>query len=369
MADTGKDAGRAFGRDHHRMSLPGGSEPRLYVGTYARNGGAGLHSLHHSAAGVWSVGDAYPGAPNASFGAYSVRHDLHYFVDEQADGAVGAFRETEAGWRRLARLSTRGAEPCYVALDAAESCLAVANYASGSIAVFRVDDRTGLPVEPPALLQNRGAGPVEDRQDGPHAHCACFGPDRRWLFQVDLGTDEILTYAIDAATGSLGERRVAFRAPAGSGPRHLVFHPVLPLALLVSELASTLTVLEVGDGILSARQMVSTLPPGFSGESLGGHLSLNSAADRVYVTNRGHDSIAIFAWDASGSLEPLQHAPSGGRSPRSFVLLEAERLLLLVNEEDGKISVFNVRYDGTLSPTDATLAIPGAAFLFVGPPG
>lgn len=256
-----------------------------------------------------------------------------------------------------------------MALDADEGCLAVANYASGSVALFRLDERTGLPIEPPILRRNHGKGPVEGRQDGPHAHCACFGPDRRWLFQADLGTDEVLAYAVDAATGSLGERRVAFRAPAGSGPRHLVFHPVLPLALLVSELASTLTVLEVGEGILSARRTVSTLPPGFSGESLGGHLSLNSAGDRVYVTNRGHDSIAIFAWDASGALELLQHAPSGGRSPRSFVLLEAERLLLLVNEEGGEISVFNVRDDGALSPVDAGLVVPGAAFLFVAPPG
>jgi len=206
---------------------------RLHLGTYARNGGAGLHCLESSGPSNWSLRDPFPGAQNASFGTYSSRHDLYYFVDEQAEGALGAYRETSGGWEALARVPTFGADPCYVALDAGQSYLAIANYGSGSAALFRLDPATEIPVAPPILLQNAGTGPDQDRQDGPHAHCVCFSRDKRWLFVVDLGTDEVLAYAFDPADGSLGERRIAFSAPQGSGPRHLVYHPILPLALLV----------------------------------------------------------------------------------------------------------------------------------------
>ncbi|PKR89962.1 6-phosphogluconolactonase [Pleomorphomonas diazotrophica] len=337
---------------------------RLLIGTYARNGGAGLHSLSREDNG-WTLGEAYPGAQNASFGTYSARHDLFYFVNEQAEGALGAFRAKEGGWERLACVETRGGGPCHVALNKDESSLAVANYDSGSIVLFPLDQATGLPVEPPVVRQNAGGGPVSERQDSPHAHCICFGPDQRWLYHVDLGTDEVLSYSVDPGSGRVGERAVAFRAPAGSGPRHLVFHPSRPLALLVSELASTLTALEVDEGgCLSAKEVVTTLPLEFAGENLGGHLSLNSSGDRVYVTNRGHDSVAVFAWAEDGTLECLQHISSRGASPRSFVLLEAERQLLLANEEGGNIAAFAIQSDGTLSP-GPDLAVPGAVFLLV----
>lgn len=338
---------------------------RLHLGTYARNGGAGLHSLSPTADAGWSVGAAFPGAQNASFGAYSVRHGLYYFVDEQSEGALGIFRDTSAGWQQLARVPTLGAEPCYAALDAEQSCLAVANYGSGSVALFRLDEQTGAPLGSPAVWQNAGGGPNADRQEGPHAHCVCFSRDNRWLYVVDLGADEVLAFEIDSADGPLAPRGIAYHAPAGSGPRHLVLHRSLPLALLVSELDSMLTVLEMTDRRLLARQTLSTLPADFAGGSLGGHLSLNAAGDRVYVTNRGHDSIAVFAWNESGALELLQHVPSGGASPRSFLLLETERQLLLANEEQSNITAFAVMPDGRLSRLEIDITVPGAVFLLV----
>lgn len=339
--------------------------PRLYLGTYAQGGGAGLHALHRSPDSGWSVGDADSVAQNASFGAYSARHDLYYFVDEQTAGGLCALRETGHGWEQVARVPTHGAAPCYVALNGDHSALAVANYGSGSIALFRLDG-AGLPIEPPVVRRNTGSGPVEDRQDGPHAHCVCFSPDQRWLYHVDLGTDQVLAYAFDPVAGTIGERSIAYQAPPGSGPRHLVFHPILPFALLVSELASTLTVFQTDNGSLVERQTVTTLPADFSGESLGGHVSLDNAGDRVYVTNRGHDSVAVFAWDTAGALELLQHVPSGGASPRAFVLLEAERQLVLANEASGNITAFEIRENGTLAPLDTGLAVAGAVFLLVG---
>jgi 6-phosphogluconolactonase len=338
---------------------------RLYAGTYASDGGAGLASVSYTADAGWTAGASYKGARNASFGVYSPRFGLHYLVDEQSDGAVGAYRETTEGWRAIARVGTDGAEPCYLALDREEKWLAVANYGSGSIALFALGPESGAPSETPILQRNEGSGPVADRQDGPHAHCALFGPDGRWLYHVDLGTDEVLAHPFDHDRGSLGERILAYRAPAGAGPRHIVFHPHLPIALLVCELAATLTVLRVGDGTLAAQRTVSTAPADFAGDNLGGHLALNTAGDRVYVTNRGHDSIAVFALDDAGDLDLLQHVPSGGASPRFFLFLEAERLLVLANEEGGNLRAFAIADDGKLSPLPGDLALPGAVFIAV----
>jgi 6-phosphogluconolactonase len=335
----------------------------LHVGTYADAGGEGLYPLG-GIDGEWRLGEPYPGAANVSFGVHSGRFGLHYLVDEQAEGAIGVFRETLEGWEQLARVSTHGAAPCYLALDNGESWLIAANYESGSIALFRLDTRSGIPVEPPTVQTGRGSGPVPERQEGPHAHCVRFAPDQNWLYHVDLGADEIVTYPFNQFRG-LGEARTGFEAPPGSGPRHLLFHPDRPLALLVSELASTLTLLQVANGGLAAKQTLSTLPDGFEGESLGGHLALNQAGDRAYVSNRGHDSIAVFAVD-DGGLVLLQHVPSGGASPRFFLLLEAQRLLVLANEGGGNLTFFDVLADGKLAPRGEEISVPGPAFLFAG---
>jgi 6-phosphogluconolactonase len=338
------------------------SGPKLHVGTYARNGGAGLVPVYRAPPGGWTSEPPYREANNASFGVYSPRHGLHYFVDEEG-GTLNVLRSGEAGWDYLGRVGTKGTQPCYVALDADEGCIAIANYGSGSICLYRLDSRTGLPLAPAEVREHHGSGPVAERQDQAHAHCACFCPDRRRLFHVDLGADVILQYPFDSRSFTLGEGTVTYAAPAGSGPRHLVFHLYQPRALLLSELASTLTIFDVSEDGLVPRDIVSTLPVDFTGESLGGHLALNAIGDRVYVTNRGHDSVAVFSWDAAGELALLQHVPSGGKSPRAFALMEAFRCLVLANEESGTLTFFDVEPDGTLSGGVAPLPLPGAVFV------
>jgi 6-phosphogluconolactonase (cycloisomerase 2 family) len=337
----------------------------LYIGTYADAGGKGLQRLALAPDGL-SVHRSDPGVANASFGVRSDRFGLHYLVDEVSEGAIVVLRERDEGWQCLARVSTRGAEPCYVALDRDESALAVANYASGSVALFRLDRETGLPIDPPQLLAHSGRGPNPDRQEGPHAHCVLFSPDQQWLYQVDLGADAILASRYDREGATLGDAQLAFAAPAGTGPRHLAFHPRLQLALLVSELASTLTILTVGEGELSAIRQLSTLPIDFHGHNLGGHLAVNSAGDRIYVSNRGHDSIAVFTLDEAGAATLLQHVPCGGASPRFFLLLEAQNRMIVANEEGHSLAQLAIADDGTLAPPSAVLDVQAPAFLFQG---
>jgi 6-phosphogluconolactonase len=328
--------------------------PTLHIGTYSKAGGAGLVPLTLHPDGTLASGEPYPDAENASFAASG--NGLAYLVDEREDGAINVLRREGQGWRRVARVPSGGEEPCYVSLLPDGRRLGVANYASGSAALYALDE-AGLPVSPPALFRNEGSGPNAERQEGPHAHCVRFSNDGAVLYLADLGADQVLRLPI--TDDGFGEVSVAWTAPAGSGPRHLLFHPERPLALLLSELAATLTLLTGGPLGLETGQTLPTAPEGFTGENLGGHLVLSADGSRVYVSNRGHDSLAVFAL-ADERLELLQHIESGGRHPRHFVLLEDERKLVVAHEKDGCVASFDVAPDGILSGPTGSIRVPGA---------
>lgn len=332
----------------------------LHVGTYAKEGGRGLVPVTADHRGLVVAGEPYSGAPNASFGVRSIRHGLTYVVDEREEGAITVLRRIDGAWTTVARISSRGTAPCHVAFDNAETRLAVANYASGNVALFDLG-ADGIP-RAAGEFQSRGDGPVAERQEGPHAHCVRFSPDDAALYAVDLGADRVWRIALAGTT--MGEASPAWQAAPGMGPRHLLFHPRAPLASLLSELSSELTLLVLDDERLRPIEVQSTLPDDFTGESLGGHLAMNAAGDRVYVSNRGHNSIAVFALDAKArELTLLQHVDSGGQHPRHFVLLEEEKLLIAAHEKDGRIETFAIAGDGTLDRLDRGITVPGACFV------
>jgi 6-phosphogluconolactonase (cycloisomerase 2 family) len=345
---------------------PATPDPRsLWIGTYDGGGGAGLSPLRLTANSL-IAGIAYDGAHNAAFGVYSSRFDLHYLVDEQDDGALGVHRRTESGWFCLAHVGSRGSAPCHVALDHTQSCVAVANYASGSVAVYRLDPASGLPVELPMVHVNIGSGPNVERQQSAHAHWVGFGLDNKWLYATDLGTDAVLAFPFDADLGTVDTPVAAFSATPGSGPRHMLFHGRhRKVAYLACELDSTLVVLDVVDGTLCRRAALSTLPTGWQGANILAHIAANAAGDRLYVSNRGHDSIAVFALDDDGNPHLIQHVASGGASPRVVLLLEHMRWMVVVHERDHRVTILDILPDGTLAPTDIAVHIPGAAFAFV----
>lgn len=334
-------------------------EIRLHVGTYTHSGGQGLYSLIRDADG-WRLGAPYPEARNASFGIYSPRFHCHYLVDESERGSIGCYRMDSGAWKRVALASTGGSLPCHVALDPGEAWLAIANYGSGSLSLLRLDPN-GLPSAPAEIFVDHGHGPNVERQNAPHVHCAAWSADGRWLYFADLGTDSVRCLSLENSPTTTP--LTAYQAPPGSGPRQLVLHPHRPCMLLLCELSSELIILEMADGTLREREIRSTLPAHHRGHSLGGHLAINKTGDRVYVTNRGHDSIAVFVLEPDDGLRLLHHIPAGGASPRFFLLLEDERQLILANEEEGNVTAFAIEDDGRLSLRGEIVRVPGAAFL------
>jgi 6-phosphogluconolactonase len=329
---------------------------QLHIGTYAGSGGRGLVPVSLGEDGSLVAGEPYADAANASFAVSC--NGLVYAVDEAEDGAINVLRREGDSWARVARVTSGGAAPCYVTLSPDEQRLAVANYESGSAALYRLEN--GIPQAPPAVFQNVGSGPNAERQEGPHVHCARFAPEGTGLYLVDLGADQVL--CLDLTEDGFGEASVAWTAPEGSGPRHLLLHPTQPRAMVLSELEATLTLLQRGPLGFETLVREPTAPPRYQGENLGGHLAVNPARTRAYVSNRGHDSLAVFAL-VNGHLEFLQQVPSGGQHPRHFALLGEERKLVVAHEKDGTVASFEIEADGRLRATGHSITIPGACFV------
>jgi 6-phosphogluconolactonase len=330
----------------------------LFVGAYDSGDDGGLYPLTYSSdKDCWTVGEPDTGIRNVSYAAWNPRHDVYVFAHESSSGKLGCYRRKRNGWQRLHETESGGSAPCFVAIDPDGGSLVVANYESGEVALFPVSADTGCTTQGPVLHRNEGSGPHPDRQAGPHPHCARFAYGR--VYSTDLGTDEILVHSAHEAGGSY----TALKLPAGQGPRHIVFHPARPLAYLLTELGSTLFTLSVGnDGELAIVHELSTLPSGFQGESLGGHVELNAAGDRLYVTNRGHDSIVVFDTSADHP-RMLQSTDTGGASPRHFCLLEEKKRIVIAHEKQGGVTVLALSDDGKLSPARDRIAIPKACFV------
>ena len=332
----------------------------LIAGTYVQEGGPGLVPLVAEASG-WVAGRPLDTIRNASFGVRSSATGIRYLLDEQEMGRLGVY---DRDLRLLADFSTLGADPCHAALSPDGRLLAVANYSSGSVAVWRIDRRTGRPLGEAKLVTHKGSGPNRARQAGPHAHWVGFAMGGKLLHAVDLGADAIFAHVVDPRSGTIVSSSIAYHAPAGSGPRHLARHPHLPIAYLVSELANTVTVLaRHRDGTFTAKDTRSTLPTQFQGSSTAAHIAVNSSATRLYVSNRGHDSIAVFAIGGDGGLTLLQHAGAGGRGPRLFLLIEERGEMLVANQRSGNVARLALEKDGRLGAPANGPIIPGVVFL------
>jgi 6-phosphogluconolactonase len=348
----------ALGALPSRLLAQGPAE--LIAGTYAREGGPGLVPLTASPGG-WVAGRPIDTIRNASFGVRAAANGVRYLLDEQEKGRLGVY---DRDLRRLGDFSTLGADPCHAALSPDGGILAVANYSSGSVAVWRIDRDTGRPMGEAQLVAHTGGGPNHARQAAPHAHWVGFAMGGKLLHAVDLGADAIFAHMLDPRSGTIVSTSLAYRAPAGSGPRHLARHPRLRIAYLVSELANTVTILTArADGTFAAKGSVSTLPAGFTGPSTAAHIAVNNSGTRLYVSNRGHDSIAVFAIGADGGLTLLQHVGSGGQGPRLFLLVEKRGELLVANQRSGNVARLPLSSDGRLGAAAYGTAIPGVVFL------
>ena len=256
----------------------------------------------------------------------------------------------------------RGKGACHVWTTGSSAL--VACYAGGSISALPLaEDGSLLPVS--SVVQH-GAGALVNpqRQEGPHAHCILSDPAGRFLFVADLGRDEVVVYRL--ADGAL-LRHDQVSLPPGSGPRHLDFHPEGGHAFVVNELSCSVTTfrLDADAGTLMRLGTVSTLPLNHAGFNTCAAIHVHPNGRFVYASNRGHDSIAVFEFDAAAESLTLRSTHgSGGRTPRDFTLAPDGAWLLAVHQDSGNVVSFRIDGEtGALEPAGHQLEIAAAVCL------
>jgi 6-phosphogluconolactonase len=200
------------------------------------------------------------------------------------------------------------------------------------------------------------------RQQGPHAHSANLAPDNRFAFVADLGLDKVLVYKFDAAKGTIEANAPPFAAVSpGAGPRHFAFHPSGKFAYVINEMGNTVTAFSyhAAGGALTSLQTISTLPQGFSGTSYCAEVVVHPSGKFLYGSNRGHDSIAVFAIDpAKGTLTAIEQTPTGGKWPRNFNIDPTGAYLFAANEQSNDIFLFHIDpATGKLKPTGKKIVV------------
>ena len=239
--------------------------------------------------------------------------------------------------------TSRGDWPCHLQLDGSGHYLITTNYGTGSAAIFPllVDGSLG---EMTDFVQHHGKGPNEERQEGPHAHSSIFTPDHRFAIIADLGIDKLCIYELDASEGKLLPRRTVETRP-GSGPRHLVFHPNGKWFYAANELDSTVTFYEYEEGgRLIEKQTYSTIPADAS-ENIVADIHVSPDRKRLYISNRGHNSIAVFDLNKDGRLSRISNASCGGSWPRNFAFAPNGRFVLIANQYSNEICVLPIHED------------------------
>jgi len=343
----------------------------IYIGTYtkddsqAEHRAKGIFACRVSAEGQLNLLAASACGPNPSFLARHPGLPVLYCVNETLDGGVSALAgdAQTGGLGLLNRQPTGGADPCYLSLDPAGSWLMASNYNSGSLTVLPVlpDGRLGPRSD---YVEHAGAlGPNPQRQEAAHAHMLQFDPGGRFALASDLGLDRLYVYRLEGESGRLQPHTPAWAAmPPGSGPRHFVFHPNRRFLYVANELGSTVTACtwDGNRGLLKPFFSLSTLPAGFTGQNEVADIHLDPAGRFLYVSNRGHDSLAIFSVDGrDGSLAARGHALTGGCTPRNFAIDPAGKFILAANQDsDSVVTLLINPHTGQLTPAGFETAIP-----------
>jgi len=355
IADAGGGAPATQAADNPTTTA-GPSTLRIYVGTYTSpaTGSKGIYllELDTRSGELKPMGLAAEVAspsflalhPNRRF-LYAVG-ELNEFQGKKA-GAVSAFAiDAQTGKLTLLNQQPSGGQgPCHVTVDPAGKCVLTANYTTGTVAALPIDNEGRLG-EPTSIIQHIGSGPNTKRQQGPHAHSINLDPAGRFAFAPDLGVDKVFVYRLATKDRSL----VANDPPAApiapvSGPRHFAFHPTGHFAYVINELTSTITAFsyDAERGSLKELQTISTLPEGFTGDSFTADIHVHPNGKFLYGSNRGHDSIAIFAIAPdTGRLTAAGHEPTRGAWPRNLTIEPSGKWLLVANQKSNNVVTFAI---------------------------
>jgi len=355
-------------------SLPTETAPlRCFIGTYTdQAGGRGIYtSRFDPEKGTLEKPRLVAECDNPTFLAIHPDEPYLYAIGKFPKGMVRAFQYNQQNGHLvlLNEQELPGYGPCHlVVCSSSESntgAVVAANYGSGNVVSFPIleDGRIGKVASD---IIHTGSGPNTARQQTPHVHGVYF--DGSTVAAVDLGIDQVMYYPIDLATAELSPSmdHSPLRLSAGAGPRHLAVSQDQRFVYVINELDSTISVFD--RSVLM--QNVSTLPAGKNASvvnNLPAEIELHPSSKFLYASNRGDDSIAVFAVN-QGKLTLIQSVPSGGKTPRFFCLDPTARFLLVCNQDTGNLCVFAVNQEtGVLTQTEQRINVPKPACLVFAP--
>jgi 6-phosphogluconolactonase (cycloisomerase 2 family) len=333
----------------------------MYVGSYtsqARGHGEGISVYRRaSESDPWKLVDVVKDLADPSF-LIADRQGRCIYAAHGDGTEASAYRldPTTGKLQLLNHQQTGGTNGVHLAIDATGRFVVLANYATGTVALLPINQDGSLaPLADLTTLSGK-PGPHRTEQDRSHPHHCPFDPTGRVIVVPDKGFDKVFVFRLDTARGKLipgSPPDVASRA--GAAPRHVDYHPTLPYAYVINELDSTIAAyrFDPHKGVLNPIQVHTTLPSTYTGNNSGAEIAVSASGRFLYGSNRGHDSIAIFAIDQStGLLTSIGWEPTQGRTPRYFGIDPSGTQLYAANQNSDNVVIFRIDVTtGKLTPT------------------
>ena len=331
---------------------------QILLGTYTRRASQGIYKIALDTTqgrlteATLLLEDTIP-----TYLALSQKGELFSVTSVDGEGGTAAYQPEMDHFNLLNKVTEEGAPPCYVAVDENRQLVYAANYHQGIVHVYRILEDGSLE-DADKVIHTEPTGPHEN-QNNAHVHYTDLTPDQR-LVVCDLGTDRVYTYNV-SLDGKLSEI-AQFVTEPGTGPRHLVFHPTKSLAYLFGELDSTVSVLSYDetDGSFTELQKVSTLPADYDAFNGGAAIRISSDGRFLYASNRGHNSIAVYAVSENGeAIERIQLISTEGDIPRDFDLDPSEDFIVVANQDSDNLTLYRRNQEtGLLEMIQKDVAVP-----------
>ncbi|MEQ8555397.1 MAG: lactonase family protein [Cyclobacteriaceae bacterium] len=316
----------------------------ILVGTYTNEGSEGIYKLafNNNTGSIEGISLA-TNATNPTFLAWNEDKTTFYAVNAvDGRGGISSYAWNNGQTSLTNHLSPEESSPCHVVLSNNGKLAASANYGTGGVAVYSIEENGDLGSITGTAFNTGEFGPTS-RQKGPHAHCGMFSKDDEFLYIVDLGLDEVLAYPV-ADDGSMGEAQSAIKMEPGDGPRHMIFNKAGDKAFVVNELSSSVVSFNVdkSTGKLSVIDRKSTLPEGYTEDSFCADIHLSPDEKFLYASNRGHNSIAVYAVANDGKLTLVQIEPEEIVWPRNFMVHPGGKYMLVANQNANSVTVYSI---------------------------
>ena len=313
---------------------------KILLGTYTRRASEGIYSVELNKANKQIENLALiaeVGSPTY-IDTVQDKNMIFTIVNEDDQGGVASLvKQDDGSYKRQSVILTDGASPAYIKYDETRNFIYTSNYHKGEVAVYSTDDAGNL--ELLDTVKHSGSS-THENQGSPHVHYSDLTPDEKYLVVCDLGTDELYTYAVNDA-GKLNEIS-RLKVKAGSGPRHLVFHPTLDIAYLFAELSSEIITLDYNTetGEFKVKQTVSTIPADHTSFNAGAAIRITTDGKFVYASNRGHDSLAVYSTENDGNLILVEHISTEGETPRDFALDPSDKFVVVSHQDSDNLTLF-----------------------------